>query len=316
MKNLRFKAIIPCHLDPQGRRLTRAQMDANFSEVLGAASHLKFTIGGKSVPILAAEVALAKLPKDGLYKAKPRHTRFAEFTCLVPIYEKRGESPPDRFISSIKNLQLAVQIAMPGEIDFGKGGFYVSGRKANAIDDGITFFALFVNDASVVGWPTFERYEIVRVLDWLYRLPGFPEGEPMSRVGRAVTALSYLAFEKESGLQAVWAIVGLEALYAKGTSGKAEQILSKSECLLGAPKTPKTLKAIYDYRSRLLHGDKSVPLKHWGFIDWLDSRKNSFFGESVDIITDATGILVASIQQLIKRDWQELTFTYHATGCK
>jgi hypothetical protein len=61
------------------------------------------------------------------------------------------------------------------------------------------------------------------------------------RTGRAIAALSRILcgdINASSDMGIAWALLGLEALYADGNQGLSQQILRKSEILLG-PRNPK-----------------------------------------------------------------------------
>lgn len=76
-----------------------------------------------------------------------------------------------------------------------------------------------VERASVQEWPPISTVEFSRVWEWLNALPGFKEGQGKGRLGRAVSAFSYLMSAGVAGaptMGLMWALVGLEALYAKG----------------------------------------------------------------------------------------------------
>ena len=79
------------------------------------------------------------------------------------------------------------------------------------------------------------------------------------RVGRAISASSYLIKQQAydvSPVDLVWALLAIEALSATGNEGLKNQLMTKSELLLGKRFAyKKRFQRIYDFRSRFVHGD-------------------------------------------------------------
>ena len=79
-----------------------------------------------------------------------------------------------------------------------------------------------------------------------------------------MAALSYAApgsVDSESSLNLAWVLLGLEALYCTGNVGLREQLVAKSELVLGPRvENKKAFGAMYDFRSRLLHGDMDLQI--------------------------------------------------------
>jgi hypothetical protein len=87
----------------------------------------------------------------------------------------------------------------------------------------------------------------------------------------------------------------------------------KTEVLLGKRGThKKAFGAMYDFRSRLLHGDIDLPLR---FNPWDGSLE---FGEYDYDLHKSTAlglaVLIATLQLMANRSWIELHFTYSASG--
>lgn len=104
-------------------------------------------------------------------------------------------------------------------------------------------------------------------------------------------------------------MVGLEALYGRDQGGKTEQLLKKSELLLGERKSDKrALNSLYNFRSRLLHGDVNFPLAYsqWDGVDGTDK----FYTDVWKAEDLAVAVLWCSLQQLVVRKKSELNFMY------
>jgi hypothetical protein len=100
-------------------------------------------------------------------------------------------------------------------------------------------------------------------------------------------------------------MIGLEALYADGAQGVMQQLIGKSRLLLGEhQKSKRLIQSMYQYRSRLLHGDMKIANR------FNEADAEGYFSESYDSGLLATAVLVASLQQLVKRDTQTLGWDY------
>jgi hypothetical protein len=110
-------------------------------------------------------------------------------------------------------------------------------------------------------------------------------------------------------MQLLWALVGLEALYVHGKSELAQQVRDKAQAFLGAQeKFKKAVTKMYDFRSRFVHGDLDFP----GLCLIGDARKTveRFDDELRDATAVAVAMLVGTLQEVIRRDWDGLRFDY------
>ena len=166
------------------------------------------------------------------------------------------------------------------------------------------------------GWPPLRALSIVRAWSWLASTRCIDAGIARHPVGRALAALSYAApgsVDSESSLNLAWVLLGLEALYCTGNVGLREQLVAKSELVLGPRvENKKAFGAMYDFRSRLLHGDMDLPLRYSAFDAVPD------FERHYDDLGDYEGLglaaLIGTLQVMIKNDWRELAFHYGLNG--
>lgn len=165
--------------------------------------------------------------------------------------------------------------------------------------------------ADRLGWPPTRVLPLREVLAWMEDVPGWNRGFGQGRVGRAVAAFSHIV-SLRGGFDAehlLWALMGLEALYAYGKEGLRAQLVAKSQVLLGPPTSDKKrFGKMYDYRSRLVHGDLDLPFAGRRLSD---DEARHFTHETDESGRLATVVLLASIQALIARNWHALEFDYH-----
>ena len=108
----------------------------------------------------------------------------------------------------------------------------------------------------------------------------------------------------------MWGMVGLEALYCRGKDGLRAQVSEKAQLLLGVLSShKKRIGQLYDYRSSFLHGSRDIPFAQREREDDQDAMQ--FFWQSDDESALAIIALLASIQELVVRNWHELEFRTH-----
>lgn len=217
----------------------------------------------------------------------------------------------------INNLLLLANILRPGAISVIPGFSFVDGAfhgQTSAFASEEWYRA--TSAANKYRWPPFQSLSILDAWSWLASIRCFEEGIARGPIGRALGALSYVApehYQSESSLNLAWVLLGLEALYCTGNVGLREQLVAKTELVLGPrSENKKAFGAMYDFRSRLLHGDMDLPLRYSGF------NAVPGFEKHFDDLGDYEGIglatLIATIQLMIKHRWSSLSFRYEVTG--
>jgi len=218
----------------------------------------------------------------------------------------------ERLMDRVSLVFLASQIAHPGSAHFDVPFIYRDGEP-RGIGTKISWVLQEVRyTVDEHGWPTLCRLPIADVDEWLCTIPGVQESMGVDRTGRALAALScFLCRSPDQGSEMgiVWALLGLEALYAEGNQGLSQQILRKSELVLGTKRAnKKRLDSVYNYRSRFLHGDIDMPFAFTdNHIDPPDLGK--FMFETYDYWGIATSMLVATLQQMVRLKVVELKFS-------
>jgi hypothetical protein len=212
----------------------------------------------------------------------------------------------------IGDLAIATNIARPGSVLFEEA---ISQRATNLSQDGQAFSWAFREIVEYIhsrGWPPLGEIELPTVVNWLENLPGYSMGKAKGRVSRAVGALSYLIEGRPSDhgqVDLVWALLGLEALYGFGNQGLRAQLTDKTEVLLGPRVSDKKhFGAIYDYRSRFIHGDIDFPPCYRLFED--PESDDDFASQTYECWTIASAVLLSSLQELVRRNASNLEFRY------
>jgi hypothetical protein len=210
-------------------------------------------------------------------------------------------------------LLLAVNIARPSSLSVVQGYAFLN---EHYVEETKSFLAgelvAAVQVSQEKGWPKLIAPSIKETWAWLIASGALVDGVGVGRLGRALSALSHLTASSNldrSSIELAWVLLGLEALYARGNVGLKEQLLGKTESVLG-PRTEnkKLFGAVYDFRSRLIHGDVDIPLRFTEF-DGAD-KYEKFHSERYEHEALATAVLIATIQWMIKRKAHSLEFEY------
>jgi len=205
-------------------------------------------------------------------------------------------------------IVLAMNIAHPGAGGL-VGGAIVSDAKLLAPLaelDGEEFGAAG-ETALKLKWPVIRALPFERVWDWLMKLPGYRNESEPTPVGRAVNALSHaLSNAYNSPVVLMWAMVGIEALYTSQGSGLLQQVRERTRAFLGfSPRADKLVSSMYALRSRFVHGDLDFP-GPYGVGVHAPFKSRTELRDATEL---ALALLLASIQELIRRDWLALRFS-------
>jgi len=210
----------------------------------------------------------------------------------------------------VMRLLLAANIAKPGALEIGDGYIFHQELWFRGTPRFQTDLNYAVEHVRKIGWPPLQELEVKQVLDWypyesLYERPHPPSGPLV----RAINAISYLIGETgpQSEVTAlVYSLIGLEALYADSHEGIAEQINTKAQLFLGEMHAFKrSLKKMYNIRSRFLHGELDFPPS---FYPWAESEYEANFVEVESSATLASMVLIATLQRMCERGLTELRF--------
>ena len=241
---------------------------------------------------------------------------------------RRADTPSDMSTESILDLVsemlafdleklagqviLALTIARPGGIRIDSVLILVNGKQIEEVSLHPTDITEARIEAEEMHWPPLSEISFARTFRWLIAAKGMKEGLPVGPLGRALSALSYICgWEpvRSPASDLMWCMIGLESLYTRGKQGLGEQLFDKTQSFLGSvSEAKKAFKGLYDYRSRFVHGDLDFPLAyvacgradmHWQFED-----------EAYEAALRATALLLATLQEMVRRSLVDLSFQY------
>lgn len=215
----------------------------------------------------------------------------------------------ETIVHRLKDILFVVNLAYPGCIHVFKSNVYRDGRL-------LPIKLAYSSDISSwvyeeCEWITFENLTIQQCWDWLVSKTNFLSFISRTPIDRALFALSYESVARDD-VYIFYVMLGIEAIYNDGSNKEdsiMEQLRRKSQALLGQlpRKAIKSLNEMYGMRSKLVHGGANI-YKCWPSEDYEEAEYEQLNVERRFIVT-ATGLLLATIQKLIKANANALSET-------
>lgn len=266
-------------------------------------------IRNKETIKISVEVSISRDVIDSLAEELSKELEYAEEVCNSFVHSY--------FAKRVYDLILVANIARVGSLEITKG-VIIQDENLRSISD--EMYPGSLREASIFveskEWPKLQALNIEKVWDWIVRQEGFLDGFSCDPTSQALNAITHLLeFKVNNPLEVFWALIGIEALYVN-QSTKApimEQVREKIHILLGSPTSyKKVFGKMYDFRSAFVHGRLNFPGRHLVFDAREDAEKYS--DNSYETSSLAIAILIATIQELIIRDWRGLKFTYKVSN--
>jgi hypothetical protein len=131
----------------------------------------------------------------------------------------------------LRTLSLATNIARPGSLDFDRPMMFVEGQKPFRLDALLNSLSFMFSFRKKTEWPNIEMLRLIKAWNWIKEIDDVWIAFGKSPSRRALAAFSHLFTEKrgrESPLDDLWSIVGLEAIY--NSNGRQRELIEKA-CL-------------------------------------------------------------------------------------
>jgi hypothetical protein len=217
------------------------------------------------------------------------------------------------FAQAVTSILVASQIAQPGVLRTYELEMWVGKRFLKTTDSILGYLGEVVEFAGEKAWPKIESLSIKQVWQWMCFFGPLSDNLGQSEIGRALNALTYLLSEKpiegHNLVDLMWAMIGLEALYGRGASDLTYQLVEKAGVLLGrSAGFDKSVKEMYRFRSLFIHG--KAPFPGAFFMSDGTSEYERHSDEASEACYLAAAVLVASLQQIAKRNWKSLGFSF------
>ena len=213
------------------------------------------------------------------------------------------------FSSRIEEILFVTEIALPGAIRVAEGkikpkadsyGYLLTIRGKFACD-----YLLAPNEYDDQVWPPLVELPITKCLDWAYEIGFGNENFAVSKISRALAALSN-AFTRDSE-ELFRAMQGLEAFYCDSKGDLRRQLSEKSSIFIGKwPENKNIVGKLYDLRSKFVHGSANIEYFNEG-VGYSDIEEKMYY-EHCYASNFAVRLLVATIQKCIAEGITSITW--------
>jgi len=206
---------------------------------------------------------------------------------------------------SLKRLCFLINLSYSTNVDFLPGVIFSDSNDFIGKTEMIGSSLMYAYEhANKIKWPTIRNIKLIDTINWFHKFSIHPDNKSKNNAHRAINAFSHLfgGLKREESDHLFWVMLGIESILAKGINAISNQIREKSTIILGKPtEYTKKLNKLYDYRSRLVHGDTNIYPIFYG--DYF-----SFKNEYDDYLAFGTSILIALIRELIYSQKTEFEF--------
>ena len=219
--------------------------------------------------------------------------------------ESYGNLLDETIIRRLKDLLFTMNLAYPGHIFIHRSILYRNGIPVKVFS--------YPNDISGMAfekckWISFESLTIQQCWDWIVAKTNFLSYVSRTPVDRALHAMSYESSANDD-IFIFYILLGIEAIYNDGSNQEesiSSQLKRKIQALIGElPSVAlKEINTMYKRRSALVHGSANI-FKCWSSEDYIEDEYEKVSRER-DYMVYATGILIATIQQFIKKNANKL----------
>lgn len=160
-------------------------------------------------------------------------------------------------------------------------------------------------------WPSINDLSLADVANWYKLARGELSMVPATRMQRVIFALLHLAKIDISPSQVIWLFYALESLFDTKPGENFRSLVQRIELLLTADRAESKrlrskMRELYDLRSAFVHGGLKVihPLHN----EVLDKSVDVEASRLMTAIDFGCQLLVASLQEVIRRGWIEPIF--------
>ena len=198
------------------------------------------------------------------------------------------------------DLSVAINIANVGVLRFDDGALFADGHSF-AIPSVVSQCEGALEFSLSSDWPERQTAGLQNVFDWYRKLNGTTAGHSNTPIGRATCAFTYLFHPDPSRralMDLVWSLAGIEALL--GEADQSRRLITDKLLLLfpegegSSGEIRKLIRAVYDFRSRMLHGNRNISSRRLEMDD--DDLK---FKKYVEEESNATNLSILLLSQLI-----------------
>ncbi|AZQ57514.1 hypothetical protein EJ994_01325 [Maribacter sp. MJ134] len=204
----------------------------------------------------------------------------------------------------LNRLMLILNIASNSMVDFLEGSAYFdNGFHIGKTTTYISNMEFVYGHSYGLNWPIIPDITLSQVVEW-FSENMHPYELSTNSVQRGINSFSY-SFYKPGQLESsnlFWMMLGIEAILCEGKSEIQKQISMKLSLIFDTPPNfKKKINQLYNYRSRLIHGDLNLTGK-------FSYDRNELTEEYNNYLYFATSILISLIKDLIQKNKTKYEF--------
>lgn len=232
---------------------------------------------------------------------------FDEMKLAKDIVHKRLS---EKLIQEINELYIICQLSQPGALKFKDGIILVN----NDFLTDYKSYGGFIRDAysNIIekDYPKFEFVSLDLLKSKMKDNSISFSSNPSNKLEKAINCFTHAIKPNLDIVEIMmYSIIGLETLYVTGEANIQKQINDKVQLFLGELKEHKKLiKALYNSRSKLFHGEYYLQPYHFHEDDNLYDYSSKIEDELFEAFSYSIMILIATIQKMILGDRKELVF--------
>ena len=172
-------------------------------------------------------------------------------------------------------------------------------------------FEMAMLESADGNWPRTAILPLPTVMKWYRSVRTSAKLVPRNRMERVLFAVLHLAKSEISPSSVVWVFYALETLFDTKAGENFRSLISRIVLLLQPEagelvRLRKKLRELYDIRSSFVHGGMDVV--HPMHDEILDRDVDAIHSRIMDAVDFGTQLIVASIQEVIRRGWPQPSF--------
>lgn len=205
---------------------------------------------------------------------------------------------------------MIANLTSPGSCDFLNVEFPKKDGSKEKLHLSSHFFELMdMGNLSNTSWPV-NHLDFDLVMSWYKNVNSTFKTTSETNIEKALFSTMHICKSEDfDETTIIWIFHALEALFGTKVGEGFSNLINRMALLLELDdkqkeKTKKTLRKMYEFRSALVHGGYKVP--HPIRPIEIDERMENKFIDTNELCQSGFNMIVASIQKMIKNNWQEI----------
>lgn len=212
--------------------------------------------------------------------------------------------------SEIFHLMIFSNLSKPAGIKARKGTVHLDGELYGETFPLISLHRETLDNLEQLNWIKYKELPLLQVIAWFKEHNFSFRRHSNCQTERTLNSFTKLFSENLKDLthNLFWSLIGIEASFCNKKEGISQQIFDKTQVLFGEMTNyKKRLKMMYEFRSRLIHGDLDFSPENYSEEREEEEKFDTDLYQSTFL---AIAILTCTIQELVHRNMKEFQFHY------